>query len=76
MQKHDSLWFIFYLNTKKGALKFNPGVGEMAQWVGVLVVQGVEPVCIPSTHIKDWTWLCLPVTPALRGRNRQILGAC
>lgn len=29
-------------------------------------------VSIPSIHIKSQTWLCVPVTPSLNDRHRQI----
>lgn len=39
--------------------------GKMAQLVGVLFVQVLELNSNPSTHVKIWAWLPMPIMPRL-----------
>lgn len=43
--------------------------GKMAQLVCVLFVQILELNSNPSTHIKIWAWLPVPITPRLENEE-------
>lgn len=52
------------------------GAEEMTPWVKWACSASMKAwVQISSTHGKIWIWQCVPVTLALGGRDRQILGA-
>lgn len=52
------------------------GAEEMALWVkGACSASMKAWVQISSAHGKTWIWQCMPVTLALGGRDRPVLGA-
>lgn len=53
------------------------GRWEKAQWLRAHDSQACGPeVKYTVAHVKSWTWLHMPVVPAMGGRDKQILTAC